>query len=346
MEIPSIFLNRILTESVRKNASTVHFSVGGVPVLRIDDRLVPMDNENILAAEIIEKIADSFLSDDEKKKLEGEKEIILVKNFAGSFRFLIKIFYQKDLLSLSFRNIPAIIKNPNELNLPKVLNSIINLDSGLFIIAGPQLSGKTTTAAALVEEVNKSKGKRILTVENPIEFLFVGKKSIIEQRQVGKDVKSFALGIENCIDEDADLVYLSELKEDFDSVLPLVLDLASGNALVLLELNTENTIRVVEKMLNSLEKKMNSEAARYSLADTLSGIIVQRLLPRMGGGMVPATEVLIANSAVKSLIREGRIYQLESIIQTSRKEGMISMGKSIEELTKTGEIKQNSLKIN
>lgn len=345
MEIPSIFLNRILIEAAKKNASNLHLTVGSAPMMRINDKLVPMEGEDLIVGDLMEKLIDVFTTEEERKKIKEEKEIILVKTFAGNFRFRINIFYQKDMPALSFRSIPNNIKGITDLNLPKFLNNLTKIDSGLFIVAGPQLSGRTTTAMAIVEEVNKNCAKRVVTIEDPIEWMFVSKKSIVEQRQVGRDVKSVTAGIQYCLDEDADLVYISEIKREFELVIESIMELAAGNSLVILEINSDSVIRVTEKILDALRERMPVESARYTLADMLVGVMVQKLLPRSGGGMVMANEILLVNSAVKSLIREGRIYQFESVMQTSRKEGMISMEKSIEELIKTGEVKPEDINI-
>jgi len=343
MEIPSIFLNRILVESVKKGASSLHLTVGSVPMLRINGQLKSIENEALIVGDLIPKLLDVFASEEEKKKIQEEREITLIKTFAGNFRFRVNVYYQKDMPALSFKSIPGNVKGFVELNLPKFLNDLIKMDSGLFVIAGSQFSGRTTTAAAIVEEINKNYAKRIVTIEDPIEPIFISKKSIVEQRQVGRDVKSVAEAIKHCLNEDIDLVYVSEIKKDFESALESIIDLASGNFLVILEINSDSAIRVVEKMLDSLRKKMSAESARYILADTLIGVMVHKLLPRSGGGMVLANEILLVSSAAKSLIREGRVYQLESTMQTSRKDGMISMGKSIEELMNTGEVKPDDI---
>ena len=341
MEIPSIFLNRILVEAAKKNASNLHIAVGSIPVMRIDDQLVAMSQEGIVSADLVVKIVDSFLTDEEKVRLQESRELKIVKTFAGSFRFRVNVYFQKDLPSLSFNSIPSAPKSISELKLPAAINNLIKSDSGLFIVAGPQLSGKTATSAAIIEEINKSMNKRIVTLEDPIEYQFVSKKSIIEQRQAGRDMKSIIDGVDYCLNEDVDAVCIGEVKKDFDSAVPDILNLASGNAFVIFEINTDSSIRVLERMLSALKGSMSQEAARYSLADILTGVIVQKLVPRVGGGMVLAHEMLLVNPAVKSLIREGRIYQIESIMQTSRREGMVSMEKSLEELARAGEIKEN-----
>jgi len=340
MEVPSIFLNRILTQVAKKNASSMHLTAGSPPMARINNALSPIEGENIVAADTINKIIASIINEAEMKKFKQNKEIALVKELAGGFRFRVNIFSQKNMSSISFHYIPAAPKSLSELKLPKTINDLIRLGSGLFVVAGSYGSGKTTTAAALVEEVNKNYQKNIITIEDPIEYLFISKKSLISQRQVGEDVVSVTQGIKHCLDEDTDVVYVGEIKNDFNLVMPLILELAAGNSLVILEINANNSLRAIEKIINAVETKTSPEAARFSLADVFLGVITQKLMPKIGGGLVLAVEVLLATNAAKSLISEGRIYQLDSIIQTSRKEGMVSMAKSIEELIDTGVVKR------
>lgn len=342
MEVPSIFLNRILTEAARKHAASLHLTVGNFPILRTEGKLKTMEGESIVTSEIIDKIINSFASEEEKEEFNKNKEIILVKTFAGNFRFRVNIFYQKNLPALSFHYIPEMIRILSDLRLPPIFNSLVKLNSGLFVIAGAYGSEKTTTAAAFIEEINKNYQKRIITIEDPIENLFVSKKSLIEQRQVGRDVKSVLDGLLYALEEDVDLVYVGKIRKGLKEAVPLIFELAAGNSLVILEMNADSSVRVIEKILDSFSKS-SQEAARYNLADILFGVIIQKIMPRIGGGMVSANEVLFANPAVKSLIREGKIYHLENIIQTSRREGMISMSKSIEELVRAGEVKIEDL---
>jgi len=338
MEIPSIFLNRILAKTVKDKASTMILTVGSLPAFRVDNHLHIMEDESMLTVEIIEKLIGFILDADEKKLLADEKEVVVVKIFGGDFRFRVNVFYQKGLPALSFHYIPAAPKKLTDLRFPEILNNLIMCRSGLIIIAGSKFSGKTTIAASIIEEVNINKRRHIATIEDPIEYLFVNKRSIIEQRQVGRDVKSVVKGLHHCLEEDVDIVYLGEIRKELAEVLPLIFELASGNSLVVLEINSNSAVRTVEKILNSFDNNQ-TESARYNLADVLVGITVHKLVNRVGGGIILVSEVLLANAAVKSLIREGKIYQLESVMQTSRREGMISMDKAIEELIEAGEIK-------
>ena len=342
MEVPTIFLSRILAEAAKRGAADLHLTVGSLPQLRVDNQLLPLAEEEIVTTELLNKIITSILADEERQYLEKERGVILVKNLAGNFRFRLNLFYQKDLPSISFHYIPMIIKTPADLKLPEVLNDFFKLNSGLLVIAGPYGAGKTTTAASLIEEINKNYKKNIVTIEQPIEYLFINKKSVIIQREVGRDVKNHLQALEYCLNEDIDLVYLGEIRDDqtFVAMMSQVLELAAGNSLVILEVNADSAIKTLEKILAAAEKHLPAEAARYNLVDVLLAVIVQKLIPHRGGGLVLACEILLNNSAVKSLIREGRIYQLESVLQTSRKEGMISMAKSLETLIQTGEVRQ------
>ncbi|NTU98569.1 Flp pilus assembly complex ATPase component TadA, partial [Candidatus Falkowbacteria bacterium] len=221
-----------------------------------------------------------------------------------------------------------------------IVADLARMHSGLLVISGTHGSGKTTTAASIIEQINQTQKRRIISLEKPVEYSFVSKQSIIEQRQIGQDTPSFKDGIRMCLEEDVDVVYVGEMHEGLEEVVPLLIESASGNSLVIVEVNAPNTIKAVDTLLNGvLASYKNEEAARHSLADVLAAVVAQRLLPRRGGGLIPAIEVMLGNTSVKSLIRENKIYQLESIIQTSKKDGMISMDKAIEDLVHLGEVK-------
>ena len=344
MEVPSIFLNRILSDLVQKNGSDLHLAVGSPPMVRINNQFVSSSSQEMLTNEMINKITETFLEPDEIVNLKRTKGVVLVKNISN-FRFRINVFYQKKLLAASFHYIPGAIKSFKDLGLAEVCSNFLSVTSGLLIVAGVYNSGKTTTAAALIEELNKTKTLNIVTIEDPIEYLFISKTSLIMQRQIATDVNTVADALDYCLSEDVDVVYLNEIKDNkvFNLVLPKIFELASGNCLVILEINADSSARVLEKILAGASVNFPAEAARYNLADILAGVLVQKLVKRRGGGLVLANEILLNNAAAKSLIREGKIYQLESVIQTSRKEGMISMGKSLNNLIEAGKIRREDI---
>lgn len=344
MEVPSILLNRILSEMAKKNGSDLHLAVGSPPMIRVDGKFSPLAGQEMMTSEILSKITETFLNQEEIAKLQENKSLVLVKNIAN-FRFRINIFYQKGLLSLSFHYVPSVIKNFRELGLPEVCDSFLKVKSGLLVIAGAYNSGKTTTAVSLIEELNKTSVNNIITIEDPIECLFVSKQSLITQRQVGSDIKTVVDGLDYCLNEDVDIVYLNEVKDEeiFNRAMVKIFELASGNCLVILEINTDSSVRVLEKVLAGVSQKMTAEAARYNLADILIGVVVQKLVSRRGGGLVLANEILLNNSAVKALIREGKIYQTESIMQISKKEGMVTLEKSLANLIESGEVRREDI---
>lgn len=344
MDVPSIFLNRILLETVQKSGSDLHLAAGSPPMARINGQFIPLVGQEMVTSEIINKITETFLSTDEIARLKEAKDLTLVKNISN-FRFRINIFYQKGLLALSFHYIPGVIKSFNDLGLDRASDNFLKASNGLLIIAGPYNSGKTTTAAALIEEINKSRALNIVTIEDPIEYLFVSKTSLVTQRQLGSDVNTLAEALNYCLSEDVDVVYINEIKNDqaFKAAIPKIFELASGNCLVILEINTNSSSRVLEKILAGLAGNLPAEAARYNLADILIAVLTQKLVKRRGGGLVLANEILLNNAAVKSLIREGKIYQLESVIQTSKKEGMISLDKSLNNLIESGEVRREDI---
>lgn len=344
MEVPSILLNRILSETVQQGGSDLHLAAGSPPMVRAQGQFAPLRGQDMLTAETISKIAETFLGPDEIAKLKENKSLVSVKNISN-FRFRINIFYQKSQLALSFHYIPGAIKNFSELGLDAARDNFLKASNGLLIIAGAYNSGKTTTAASLLEELNKTAAKNIITIEDPIEYLFVSKKSLITQRQIGLDANTAIEALDYCLSEDVDAVYVNEIKDEriLKSALPKIFELASGNCLVILEINADSSAGVLEKILAAVADILPAEAARHNLADILVGVLVQKLVKRRGGGLILANEILLNNSAVKSLIREGKIFQLESVIQTSRREGMISLEKSLANLADLGEIRREEI---
>lgn len=331
----NIFINNILTTAAKRKASNIHLTVGAYPALRIDEELVELKDEQIITNDLVKKLADNWLTAEQKKDLDKEKEIIIVKEVGKKFRLKINFFFQKSFLSASLRLIPSRIPPLINLGLPKSVYSLTDKKSGLIIIAGPYGSGRTTTQASMIEEINKSRKENIITIENPIEYLFVNQKSLIEQREVGRDVNSFTDALEYAQQADVDVITVGVTSEL--NVIPLVLEFANSGRLALLSMNTTSVIQTVEEILASFPAD-EKQRAQLLLSDSLLAIISQRLVPSAGGGLVLASEVLIATEAVRSLITEGRIKQIKTILQSSRAEGMLSLDQSLAELVKSGEV--------
>ncbi len=341
MEVYNILFNRLLSETAKQKASDLHLSVGSPPVIRKDGQLLPLKEEKIIEQETLSRIINSFLEEEEKKTLEEKREITVVKILGGHFRFKINIYYQKKMIAASFRLIPEVIRDFSSLNLPPAVSNFSRLTSGLLLVSGPYGSGKTTTIGAILEKINTEFKKRIITIEDPIEIFFSSKNSIVEQRQVGHDMPNIIDGLKYCLSQEIDVLAVSEIKNNFSQSIPLILELASSNCFVILETGGDSTIRVVEKILEGYPSS-RQDSARMLLADVLEGILIQKLLPKIGGGLVTALEVVIGTSAVKSVIREGKVKQIQTIIQTSGNAGMINMDKSLSELAREGQISRET----
>jgi twitching motility protein PilT len=338
MDSPVDFFKRLLLEMAKRKASSLHLIVGNSPLFRVNGRFVFDSEDVILKKEDLVKIINSFLNETEIIELEDKRELSIVKDFSEDFRFRVCIFYQKDTLSLTVNYISNEILDLDKIGFPTSFIRGLQRASGLLIVAGPPSSGKTMTASSIIEKINKEQCKLIMTLESPIEKVFVGKKSIIAQRQVGQDVSSYVSGLKYYLGEDVDVVYIDEIRDDFDKALPYILELATGSTLIILEVNAENSIRALEKIMNVNCASLSRESVRYLLADVLYGVVAQKLIPNREGSLSLAVEVLISSFAARSLIREGNIYQLENVIQNSGEDGMVSMEKSIKDMLLSGEI--------
>ena len=330
-----IFLDKILATGAEYKASDFHFSVGNPPILRVDGKLIPLTNEPILTQDFLKDFVASILDKDQLLILEQEKELVFAYTMSNKARFKISIFYQKGNLAVSLRLITAQIKSLRDLGLPTLMEQFAQLEKGLVIVTGPFGSGRSATLAALLNTINRTRSEHIVTIEKPIEFIFINNKSIIEQREVGKDTRSFTQALRTASHEDVDVIYVSEMEPA--EVAESVLNAAESSHLVFTAMNTDSVLRTIEKMISFFPEE-RQEQARVQIASTIEGVVSQRLLPRVGGGRIAVAEVMVPNDAVRSVIREGAVYQINNILQTSREEGMISLDRSLGELVRTGEI--------
>ncbi len=336
MEVASIYINRILLEVIKKKASNLLLSIGSFPMLRIDGDLSVMENEGIIDRKLLTGIISILVSNEEWEEIEKKKEMVIVRSLSGGIRFRINIFFQKDLPTLSFYIIPDRADSINSLDLPPTFVDFTKLESGLVVVAGSSFCGKSSTVASFLEQININQQKYSVTLEDPIERVFINQKSVINQRQVGSDVSSFKDGLKYFLEEDIDVVYINDPRENFGEIMSLVFDLAAGNSLVVLEMNASSSVSVLEKILSSSSSLLSDTAARYYLSHVLKGVLVQNLLPKNGGGMVLACELLTLTPPIKTLIREGKIEQIDNVIESSSFDGMMTMNKSITTLKKQG----------
>lgn len=331
----SIIVNKILTTAAKRKASIIHFSVGAYPVLRIDDSLVELKDEKIVTKDFVTQLASGWLDEDQKKELTQEKKITFIKTIEKKFRIKISFFFQKKSLSATLRLIPTIIPPLINLGLPKSVYDLVNRKSGLIIICGPYGSGKTTTIASILNEINKSRKENIITIEKPIEYIFTNSKSLVEQREVGVDTNSFKDSLEYFSHSDVDVASIDAIQDE--SIVPDVLEFANSGRLALMTMDTMSVVQTLEKILSLFPKEERTRALTL-LAESLLAVVCQRLVPKRGGGLAAAAEVLISTEAVRSLIISDRLKQLDTIMQSSREEGMLSLDQSLAELVKSSEV--------
>jgi twitching motility protein PilT len=328
-------LQKIITDLAGQQISDLYLRSGSQPIVRRDGELVTLTEEQVVTAEFLETSLGFFITPAERQRLEHERQLTVGFSFLGRLRLRISIFYQQGLPEIVIRFIPAVPKSLPELGLPAVLEKLIQGTQGFLLVAGPYGSGRTTTVASLLQTINHSQARHIVTIEEPIEHLIIGQQSVVDQREVGRDVPSWEEALASLPAEDCDVVVLSRLPTT--SVVSAALDLALAGKLVIAITESDSTVKAIEKLVSgALPDQQASLRAR--LADALLAISVQRLIPRIGGGRVLVSEVLVGTPAVKAIIHEGKDYQLQNILHTSRDEGMVAFDHSLAELVKTGEV--------
>lgn len=327
-------MKKLLEIAIKREASDLHLTVGVPPTLRVDGRLVAVPEESVLTIETAEKLVESLMTDEQIERLKLKKELDFSFGYDKT-RFRTNVFYQKGNLTASLRLIPSEIKSISELGLPPVLEKFTVHSQGFVIITGPTGHGKSTSLAALIEEINKSRSEHIITIEDPIEYVFEHKKSIISQREVGSDTNSFARALRSALREDPNVILVGEMR-DLESI-EAALTLAETGHLVFTTLHTNSAAQTTDRIIDVFPPHQQQQV-RLQLANVLLGVVSQRLLPRTPGGRIVACEIMIANSAVRNLIREGKTHQLDNIIRTSASEGMISLDKVLAELVSKGEV--------
>lgn len=311
----------LLTEAVKKDASDLHLSVGSYPMIRTGGSLKSMDDQEIISERSIKDIVDTLLPQDKRDLLEQKRDLVFTTVFDGKIRAKIHIFFQEHMLSVSVRFLSISAKTLRELECPQALDRLLSFQDGLVIIGGNQDSGRTTLAAAILEQINRTKAAHIITLENPIEYDLLSNMSIVNQREVGSDTPSFQEGLEACQKEDVDVLFVSEFSDP--EVMKKVLDLANAGVYVITIMNTDSAIHAIERMITSFHPHEEAHI-RGLIADVLRGIVIQELVPKIGGGFASVHEVLLNTPSVRTLIISNRLGQLDQAIKSSRGDGMIS----------------------
>jgi len=328
-------LSDLLLTTAKQQASDLHLSVGRRPTIRLDSVLIPLTKESILTNEDTVGLVSVLLSSEQLANLALKKQIDLSYNFEDKARFRVNVYYQRNFMTAALRLIPAKIKTIEELSLPPILHDFTKLNQGFILIVGPAGHGKSTTLAAVLDEINHQRTEHIITIEDPIEYLFSQDRCIISQREVGQDTLSFYDGLRSVLRQDPDVIMVGEIRDP--ETMATAMTAAETGHLVFSTLHTNSAAQTIDRMIDSFPPVQQGQIVSQ-LASTLVAIISERLVPRVGGGRVPATEIMLANAAVRNLIRERKIYQIDLVIETSIQEGMISLNRSLVNLVKRNEI--------
>lgn len=330
-------LRELLEQMVKMGASDLHLTVGAPPVVRIDGKLQRL-SEDMLTAESTKKLCYSMLSEKQKLKFEQNNELDFSFGIESMSRFRCNVFMQRGNVAVVLRRIPYKIMTFEELNLPKVIAEFAVLPRGLVLVTGPTGSGKSTTLAALIDKINKERPVHIITVEDPIEYLHRHQMGLINQREVYADTNSFASALKYALREDPDVVLVGEMR-DLETI-EAALSISETGHLAFATLHTNSSAESINRIVDSFPANQQ-EQVRVSLSFSLQAIVSQTLIPRIGGGRVVALEIMVATPAIRALIRDDKVHQMYSMIQSGQKFGMKTMNQSLAELYQGGKIAIN-----
>ncbi len=328
-------LEEILELAIKKDATDVHLSTGRPPTFRINGQLVPLNEKPILTDEETQGLAFTLLSEEKKEKFLSQRDIDLSFAFQKKARFRINIYRQLGKISIALRLIPSKVRSIEELNLPDAFHYIAKASQGFFLVVGPSGQGKSTALAALMNEINHTRWDHIITIEDPIEYLFKEDKCIIDQREVGEDVQDFHRGLREAFRQDPDVIMIGEMR-DPETISSAVTAAETGH-LVLTTLHTNTASQTIDRIIDNFPPHQQNQI-RMQLSLTILGILSRRLIPSLKEGVINAVELMIANSAIRNLIREGKTHQINMIIETGSEEGMISLNRSLVDLVNRGMI--------
>lgn len=328
-------LKDLILTTVKEGASDLHISVSRHPTIRIAGVLMPLVKKSVLSPQDTEGLVFAMLSEPNQKKLAEEKEVDFSYSFEDKARFRGNAFYQRGFLGASLRLIPPQVKDFKTLNLPQVLGDLALKEQGFFLVVGPIGHGKSTTLASMINFINHQRAEHILTIEDPIEYMFVQDKSIIDQREVRFDTGSFYNALRSMFREDVNVGMIGEMRDP--ETMSTAITAAETGHLILSSLHTNSASQTIDRIIDSFSSQQQNQI-RIQLSASLLGIFSQRLVPRVSGGLIPAYELLIANNAVANLIREARTHEIDTVIETNAAEGMMSLNRSLTDLVRRREI--------
>lgn len=326
-DLKTISIDEIAKEAVSRGASDIHITAGTPPIIRVDGKLVPLIGYPVLNARDAQQLIYSFMNERQKKNFEERKELDFSFGIRGLGRFRVNVFYQRGTVAAALRRIPYEIRSMEELGLIPKVKDLCHLSMGLVLVTGPTGSGKTTTLASMIDYINSNFPHHIITIEDPIEYVYQHKKSVVAQREIGTDTDSFATALKYALREDPDVILVGEMR-DLETIRAALTAAETGH-LVFGTLHTNTAVQTINRIINVFPLE-EQDQVRTELSFVLQGVISQRLLPKIKGGRVLIHEVMIPNTAIRNLIRENKIHQIYGLMQTGQAEsGMQTMNQSL-----------------
>lgn len=328
-------LNDLFDTVVREGASDLHLSEGRQPTIRVSGNLIPLAKKPRLTREDTDSFLGLLLSKENLELFKERREMDFSYSHKEGARFRGNAFFQQGHVSIALRFIPKVIRTLADLKIPEILSEFARKKQGFFLVVGPVGQGKTTTLASMIDLINQERAEHIITIEDPIEYVYEQKKSIVDQREVHTDTKDFSGALTAVLREDVNVLLVGEMRGP--ETMAAAVTAAETGHLVFSTLHTNNAAQTIDRIIDSFPPGQQDQI-RIQLSGSLIGVFSQRLIPRISGGLVPAYELLIVNSAVSNLIREKRIHEINTVIETSSSEGMIDMNRCLAELVRSGEI--------
>ncbi|MBY0539411.1 type IV pilus twitching motility protein PilT [Patescibacteria group bacterium] len=328
-------LENLIETMIKEGASDLHLMAKMNPIIRVSGNLIPLLKKTKYTPDDTMGILSAMLSSEKKKQFLETQEVDFSYSYKDKVRFRGNGFVQQGTVSVALRLIPNSIKTFEELSLPPVLETFCQLQQGFFLVVGPVGQGKSTTLASMVERINQTRTEHIITIEDPIEYTFESKNSVINQREVEIDTKSFHSALRSAFRQDIDVVMVGEMRGP--ETMSAAVTAAETGHLVLSTLHTNNAAQTIDRIIDTFPEGQQDQI-RLQLASSLAGIFSQRLVPRISGGLIPAYELLINNDAVANLIREKRSHEINAVIETGSESGMIDMNRNLADLVRRGEV--------
>src|SRR3954469_25592205 len=331
MDAASYSIDDLLRQMAEREASDLHLTAGSEPVVRVRGQLERLDGAEKLTPEVVRDLVYRILSTEQQKILETRRSVDLSYSLPTIARFRVNVFFQRATLGAAFRLIPTQIKSLDELGLPPHLGALAEQPRGLVLVTGPTGSGKSTTLATLIDQINRTRNEHILTIEDPIEFLHWHRRCIVNQREIGEDATTFSEGLRAALRQDPDVILVGEMR-DLETIATALTAAETGH-LVFATLHTQSAPQTIDRIIDAFPSEQQ-EQVRVQLAATLQGVVTQNLIPTADGrGRVAALEILLPDDAVRNLIRQAKIEQIYSVMQTNSGRGMQTMEQSLADLT-------------